>query len=156
MSVTYKFGSLRLNICQYFLSQITQPKLSIFSMSNQYLDNNINNQLIGIQIMAEGQIFTIIEVDDKISTLKNSDAPLPEQIASAIDAANRTVTTPLQLVVKNKRYRHYKGQVYQVINQSIHTETAEKLVNYYCVDDPVTIYSRPLEMFSDGRFQPQP
>ena len=43
-----------------------------------------------------------------------------------------------------KKYRHFKGNVYQVIAIAKHTETNEDLVVYSCDDK---IWSRPYDMF---------
>ena len=45
------------------------------------------------------------------------------------------------------RYRHYKGNEYEVIGEGTHTETEEKLVIYRSVKDPAVIWVRPYEMF---------
>jgi hypothetical protein len=47
------------------------------------------------------------------------------------------------------RYRHFKGGVYEVLSVGQHTETEELLVVYRSVDDPATVWVRPLEMFAD-------
>lgn len=44
-------------------------------------------------------------------------------------------------------YRHFKGNMYRILNIAEHTETGEKLVIYQSVDDESKIYARPLEMF---------
>jgi len=43
-----------------------------------------------------------------------------------------------------KKYKHFKGNVYQVIAIAKHTETDELLVIYSCGDD---IWARPYDMF---------
>ena len=45
------------------------------------------------------------------------------------------------------RYRHYKGNEYEVIHEGTHTETEERLVIYRSVKDPAVIWVRPYEMF---------
>ena len=45
------------------------------------------------------------------------------------------------------RYRHYKGNEYEVIGEGTHTETEEKLMIYRSVKDPAVIWVRPYEMF---------
>ncbi len=44
-------------------------------------------------------------------------------------------------------YRHFKGNMYRILNIAEHTETGEKLVIYQSVDDESKIYARPLDMF---------
>lgn len=44
------------------------------------------------------------------------------------------------------KYRHFKGNIYQILNIAVHTETEEKLVIYQSVDTG-KIWARPLQMF---------
>ena len=46
----------------------------------------------------------------------------------------------------NKHYRHYKGGMYTVIGEGIHTETEEALV-FYRADADSKLYARPRDMF---------
>ena len=48
------------------------------------------------------------------------------------------------------RYRHYKGNEYEVIGMSVHTETAEKTVVYRALVDPDKIWNRPYDMFFES------
>lgn len=45
--------------------------------------------------------------------------------------------------------RHYKGGLYRVAGFATHTESEEKLVIYYNVDQKGTLWARPLTMFED-------
>ena len=49
--------------------------------------------------------------------------------------------------LKLGRYRHYKGQFYQVIVVARHSETREWVVVYRCLYDDYSIWVRPLAMF---------
>ncbi|WP_444559063.1 DUF1653 domain-containing protein [Bacillus stercoris] len=43
------------------------------------------------------------------------------------------------------RFKHYKGGLYKVIGEAIHTETEEKLVTYEDMDG--ILWARPKDMF---------
>jgi hypothetical protein len=45
------------------------------------------------------------------------------------------------------RYRHFKGDEYEVVNVARHSETEDWLVVYYQVDDPERLWVRPAPMF---------
>lgn len=55
-------------------------------------------------------------------------------------------------MVKLGRYRHYKGNLYEVMGEGIHTETGEPLVIYRSLYDAPdfpygSIWARPAAMF---------
>ena len=60
------------------------------------------------------------------------------------DLDSRTTTLPAG------RYRHYKGQYYQVLTTARHSETREWLVVYRCLYDDFSIWVRPLSMFVES------
>ena len=46
-------------------------------------------------------------------------------------------------------YRHYKGNLYQVLHTAQHSETEELLVVYRCLYGEYGVWVRPLMMFSE-------
>lgn len=51
--------------------------------------------------------------------------------------------------LKVGRYRHYKGQYYQVLATARHSETREWMVVYRCLYDDFSVWVRPLSMFTE-------
>lgn len=47
------------------------------------------------------------------------------------------------------KYRHYKGNEYEVIGIARHSETLEEMMVYRSVKNPKEIWARPLVMFSE-------
>lgn len=50
--------------------------------------------------------------------------------------------------VRPGRYRHYKGNYYQVIGVARHSESGEELVVYRCLYGDHSLWVRPLAMFT--------
>ena len=46
-------------------------------------------------------------------------------------------------------YRHYKGNLYQVLHTAQHSETEEALVVYRCLYGEYDVWVRPLAMFTE-------
>lgn len=46
-------------------------------------------------------------------------------------------------------FKHFKGGIYRVLNVAVHTETNENLVIYCPIDQPDTIWARPLSMWNE-------
>ena len=58
------------------------------------------------------------------------------------------------------RYRHYKGQEYEVLGVARHSETEEEFVVYHALYGEFGLWVRPLGMFEelvdiDGRLIPR-
>ena len=52
--------------------------------------------------------------------------------------------------MKKGRYRHYKGNFYQVIDVARHSETLEELVVYRPLYGEQDLWVRPLTMFNES------
>ena len=66
----------------------------------------------------------------------------------------------MQEALRPGRYRHYKGNLYEVLGVARHSETEEKLVVYRCLCGDFSLWVRPLAMFTetvvvDGREVPR-
>ncbi len=48
------------------------------------------------------------------------------------------------------RYRHYKGNFYEVLGVARHSETEEELVVYRCLYGDHSLWVRPLGMFLES------
>lgn len=53
------------------------------------------------------------------------------------------------MTLKPGRYRHYKGNDYQVIDLARHSETEEWMVVYRTLYGDFDLWVRPLEMFNE-------
>ena len=51
--------------------------------------------------------------------------------------------------IRPGRYRHYKGNMYEVIGTARHSETEEWLVLYRCLYGDRSLWVRPVEMFEE-------
>ncbi|OUY06043.1 DUF1653 domain-containing protein [Acinetobacter populi] len=47
-------------------------------------------------------------------------------------------------------YRHYKGQLYQVLGVARHSETEELMVVYQCLYGEYQLWLRPFDMFREN------
>ena len=55
-----------------------------------------------------------------------------------------------QASIRPGRYRHYKGNAYEVIGIARHSETDEALVVYRTLYGDHSLWVRPLEMFMEN------
>jgi hypothetical protein len=68
--------------------------------------------------------------------------------------------TMSSVVVEPGRYRHYKGNEYEVIGMARHSETLESMVLYRALYGEGGLWVRPAAMFAedvviDGKTQPR-
>lgn len=49
--------------------------------------------------------------------------------------------------LKGKIFRHFKGDLYLLIDIAEHTETGEKMVIYKALYEDCGVYARPINMF---------
>ena len=54
-----------------------------------------------------------------------------------------------EYLLKIGKYKHYKGNFYQVIDIATHSETMEKLVVYRPLYGKQELWVRPLDMFTE-------
>lgn len=54
-----------------------------------------------------------------------------------------------QIVQENEIYKHFKGNLYQIITLARHSETGEDMIVYKALYAPFETYVRPLAMFFD-------
>ena len=70
------------------------------------------------------------------------------------------MTQSIQHPISQGIYRHYQGNLYQVLHTANHSETEETLVVYRCLYGEYGVWVRPIEMFGesvtvDGKLVPR-
>ena len=63
---------------------------------------------------------------------------------------NRKPDLPPVVLIQIGRYRHYKGNEYEVIGVARHSETLEELVVYRALYGDHGIWVRPMAMFMES------
>jgi len=58
-------------------------------------------------------------------------------------------------MIKPGIYRHFKGNLYEVIGEATHSETDEVMVVYRKLYPPYTMNVRPVEMFTETVDKPE-
>ena len=82
-------------------------------------------------------------------------APVAEPVAETVaESAEAAVEAPAPAELKEEevtlgRYRHFKGNEYEVIGFATHSETKEKLVLYKSLRNPDEVWARPYDMFRE-------
>jgi len=59
------------------------------------------------------------------------------------------IVNPTRLSIAPGRYRHYKGNEYEVIGEALHSETLERLVVYRALYGEQGLWVRPTAMFQE-------
>ena len=53
------------------------------------------------------------------------------------------------IMMKQRLYRHYKGNLYRLLYIARHSETLEEMVIYQDVNNPEKIWARPASMWEE-------
>lgn len=97
--------------------------------------------------------FSFLIENNKLVNLECSERMVENILAEKIqECLGYNIFMPIKEVKIGGRYRHYGGEEFIVKNISQHTDHDEKLVNYQKIGEE-EIWSRPIETFTDGRFQ---
>lgn len=99
-----------------------------------------------------------VRIEKENITIEGGNSRLRKEIKKIVETSvGGNNLEPLKEVICGAIYRHFKGGEYEVLSISMYTEMVDTyLVNYRSVnkgEDSQIIYSRPMEMFMDGRFQ---
>ena len=77
------------------------------------------------------------------------DEEAPAAAAPVKKAKNHSKKELKEEAVTLGRYRHFKGNEYEVIGFAKHSETEEKLVLYRSTQNPEEVWARPYDMFKE-------
>ena len=73
-----------------------------------------------------------------------------ESVVKSVESNNSTQNDEIDNEeITLGKYRHFKGNVYDVIGFAKHSETGEKLVIYRSVENPDEVWARPYKMFAE-------
>ena len=98
-------------------------------------------------------LFSFLIENNEIKNLECSNNIVKNIITNTIqDCLGYSDFKPIKDVKIGGVYRHYDGEEFIVESISRHTDHDEKLVNYQKIGEE-EIWSRPIETFTDGRFQ---
>ena len=108
------------------------------------LERGVINQGFHLVFLIENNELVDLEcLDEKVKNIL---------IKTIQESLGYNVFKPIKEVKVGGKYRHYDGEEFIVENISQHTDHDEKLVNYQKIGEE-EIWSRPIETFTDGRFQ---
>ena len=123
-----------------------------FNIENSILDFS-GSLLPGVGSKYPRLSFSFLIENNEIKNLECSNRIVRNIIINTIqDCLGYSGFKPIKDVKIGGVYRHYGGEEFIVKNISQHTDHDEKLVNYQKIGEE-EVWSRPIETFTDGRFQ---
>lgn len=123
-----------------------------FNIENSILDFS-GSLLPGKRSNRPRILFSFLIENNELVDLECLDEEVKNILIKTIqDCLGYNVFKPIKEVKVGGKYRHYGGEEFIVKNISQHTDHDEKLVNYQKIGEE-EVWSRPIETFTDGRFQ---